>query len=152
MIEYPISFHAKADSQAGIQSLWAARSQNQDISCAIPVEFEGPGGALSPEDLFAQALTNCFLATFKVYAEKSKVAYERILAEAELTVELDENRKPVMKKFILRAQISGAQQPERVRTIANRAFASGFILNSVKTDLQFEVSVLDFPDSSNAVE
>ncbi len=141
MIKYPISFLANADSHSGIQSPWTAHSQNREIPCAIPVEFDGPGGALSPEDLFAQALANCFLATFKVYAEKSKVVYGRVSARAELIVDLDEFKRPVMKKFILHAEIAGAQQPERVRVLANRAFASGFILNSVKTELLFELRV-----------
>jgi organic hydroperoxide reductase OsmC/OhrA len=116
-------------------------SQNLEVRCAIPPEFEGPGGAFSPEDLFAQALTNCFLATFKVYAEKSNIQFSHVAATSELIVDLDENKKPVMKKFILHAEISGCDNADITRRIAERAFASGFILNSVKTELQFNLTI-----------
>ena len=141
MITYPISFTAKAESSSGIQTPWKIESQNLEIGCAIPTEFEGPGNALSPEDLFAQALTNCFLATFKVFAEKSKLNFNHITAESELVVDYDANKRPVMKKFVLKSAIVGADNPERARTIANRAFSSGFILNSVKTELSLELQI-----------
>lgn len=141
MIKYPVTFVAKAKSHSGIQSLWLIESQKQQMICGIPPEFEGPGGALSPEDLFAQALTNCFLATFKVYAEKSRVNYAQIAAAAELIVDLDEKNKPVMKKLILHAEIFECDNVERGKALAERAFASGFILNSVKTELELDVNV-----------
>ena len=143
MIQYPISFTAKAHSKSGIQSSWIMESQDLEVQCAIPPEFEGPGGALSPEDLFAQALTNCFLATFKVYAEKSKIRYSQVSTTSELIVDLDENKKPVMKKCILNVEISGCENADRTTRIAERAFASGFILNSVKTELQFNLTILN---------
>ncbi len=142
-ITYPISFFASAQAPAGIQSLWNTESQNLKTNCAIPPEFEGPGGALSPEDLFAQALTNCFIATFKVYAEKSKINFTQVTTQAELIADLNELNKPVMKKFLLHVRISGCDNPARVKTIADKAFSSGFILNSVKTELSLDLQITD---------
>lgn len=142
-IKYPISFYASAQAPEGIQSLWSTESQNLKNSCAIPPEFEGPGGAFSPEDLFAQALTNCFIATFKVYAEKSKIHFDHLTTQAELIADLDENSKPFMKKFLLHVRISGCENPARVKTIADKAFSSGFILNSVKTELSLDLQITD---------
>ncbi len=141
MITYPMLFSANAQSISGIQSSWSIESQNITNQCAIPPEFEGPGGALSPEDLFAQALTGCFLATFKVFAEKSRIDFAQVSAQAELTVDLDDNKKPVMKRFVLHALITGCDKPDRVRSVAERAFSSGFILNSVKTELHLELNI-----------
>jgi organic hydroperoxide reductase OsmC/OhrA len=138
---YPVSFHARAQSALGISSLWNIESVGKEVTCAIPPEFEGPGGGLSPEDLFAQALTNCFVATFKVYAEKSKLNYSNVDVQTELVVDLGDTGKPVMAICRLRVNISGCEKPDRIRTIAQKAFESGFILNSVKTKLEFEISV-----------
>jgi organic hydroperoxide reductase OsmC/OhrA len=85
MIQYPIQFSTKATALCGMSTAWKVRSSDFEMEIAIPTEFEGPGGALSPEDLFAQALTNCFLATFKVLAEKSKVTFDGISVTGELT-------------------------------------------------------------------
>lgn len=141
MNSYPMTFQAKATSEFGINSLWQVQSSEIQTTCSIPPEFDGPGGGLSPEDLFAQALTNCFVATFKVYAEKSKLKFSEVYAKTDLIVDLDENKKPIMKEAHMSVSISGAEQPERIRQIAQRAFQSGFILNSVKTKLNLNLEI-----------
>lgn len=141
MINYPILFIAKSESPAGTQRTWTSSSSEIENVCAIPVEFEGPGGGLSPEDLFAQALCNCFLATFKVFAEKSRINYSDVSAIAELSVDLDVDKKPIMKTCLLKVVISGSEVPGRVRMIAERAFRSGFILNSVKTEVSLDLNI-----------
>ncbi len=141
MIKYPIAFYTQANSPSGIQSPWTIESQSITHGCAIPPEFEGPGGALSPEDLFAQALTSCFIATFKVYAEKSKLSFSHLDVRAELVADLNELKKPVMKKCTLHVSIEGCETPERIKLLAEKAFSSGFILNSVKTELTMDLQV-----------
>lgn len=142
MIHYPIQFSTKARSENGINTIWAVDSSPYTMNCAIPPEFEGPGGALSPEDLYAQALTNCFIATFKVYAEKSKLTYDLLTADGNLTVDLDDSKKPCMKKFNLEVSIQNPSSIEKAELLANKAFKSGFILNSVKTELQMRLKVI----------
>lgn len=141
MITYPIEFQSKANAASGINSNWTLNSQDVELSCAIPPEFEGPGQALSPEDLYAQALTNCFVATFKVYAEKSHLSYENLKCNGLLVVDLDENKKPCMKSFKLMADIQNPSSSEKAKLLAEKAFKSGFILNSVKTNLEFELKI-----------
>lgn len=141
MTNYPVSFHATSKSKSGIQSPWSTESQNFEQFCAIPPEFEGPGGAVSPEDLFAQALTNCFVATFKVYAEKSKITFSHLDVNTELIADLSELKKPIMKKCILTVLISGCENPDRTKIIAEKAFKSGFIINSVKTEVTMDLQV-----------
>jgi organic hydroperoxide reductase OsmC/OhrA len=96
---------------------------------------------MSPEDLFAQALTNCFIATFKVYAEKSKINYSHVSMATELVADLDDDKKPVMKKCTLQVKVFGSEKPERVKTIAEKAFSSGFIINSVKTEMTLDLQI-----------
>ena len=142
MIQYPLHFSTKAHAQSGMNTIWNIDSSEFNLSCAIPPEFEGPGGALSPEDLYAQALTNCFVATFKVYAEKSKLSFESLSAQGQLVVDLDESKKPCMKKFNLKAEIKSPNSVEKAELLLQKAFKSGFILNSVKTELSLEVKVV----------
>lgn len=143
MISYPMSFTGSASSESGIQSLWKFESQNHAGLCAIPPEFEGPGGAFSPEDLFAQALTNCFIGTFKVFAEKSKLSFETLNVQSELIVDLDDSKKPVMKKCILHVKFTGVENPTRLKLLAERVMSSGFILRSVKTALELDLQIDD---------
>lgn len=139
MIGYPINFEAKATTNSGINSHWSAHSQEFKLDCGIPTEFEGPGHALSPEDLYAQALTNCFVATFKVFAEKSHLEFSSLSCHGLLTVDLNEAKKPCMKKFKLTVQLTNVSNIDKAKILADKAFKNGFILNSVKTDLTFEL-------------
>ena len=71
MIKFPMKFEAEAHATPGASTQWTAQTDLlPPIPSAIPPEFMGPGGGYSPEDLFALALLNCLIATFKVYAEK----------------------------------------------------------------------------------
>ena len=99
MIQYPISFTSETLAKNGVQANWKTKSQFEESHVSIPPEFMGPGGGLSPEDLFNQALANCFVATFKVYAENSKLTFDDLTVSTKLIVDLDDNKKPVMKEF-----------------------------------------------------
>ncbi len=139
--QFPLNFEAKTDSKPGIETTWDVRCGENSTQLAIPPEFSGPGGAFSPEDLFNQALCNCFLATFKVYADNSKLDFEQVTAESSLTVDLDENKKPVMKKVYIRVRILRPSNPERALMLAKKATQNGFILNSVKTEREFDIRI-----------
>ncbi len=140
-MKLPLYFEAQSTSESGIQKTWLTESVGIESKLAIPPEFAGPGGGLSPEDLFAQALTNCFVATFKVYAENSKLQFDQLIVKSILKVDFNENKKPVMSECLLKVQIIKASQIEKAQLLAKKTFESGFILNSVKTKLNFEVDV-----------
>ena len=142
MTQYPLQFTSETVASAGAQTLWNTQSVEGISHCCIPTEFSGPGGALSPEDLYNHALTNCFLATFKIYAENSKLEYGGIKVNSRLVVDLDENKKPIMKEFFLKDEISAVNHPDRALLLAKKAASSGFILNSVKTECHFDFVIV----------
>ena len=146
MIRYPMTFDVQSEAQPGIQSTWKAgpHSTNQDLDAftvAIPPEFEGPGGGYSPEDFYALALANCFIATFKVFAEKSKISFSSLVGEGKLTVDRDDKSAPWMKSFHLKVSLFGVVDPERTLRLLEKTASSCMILNSVKTEKTFEFNL-----------
>ncbi len=141
MIEYPIKFSSTASALSGVSSIWKVESLNNNAICAVPIEFGGPGGGFSPEDFFAQALMNCFLATFKVYAEGSKIIYSEIEVSSELTVDKNESGQPIMSHFMMNIYIRDAERADRIEQIVLKALRSGFILNSVKTKIEHSIKI-----------
>ena len=135
----PLLFKAQTESQPGTQQLWQSQSLDLSLPCAIPPEFKGPGGGLSPEDFFVQAMTNCFLATFKVIAENSKLHYGRIHFDSDLFVDKNDQQKTVMKKCHFKITLTNVEQKEKANLLIKKAFETGFILNSVKTELSYEI-------------
>lgn len=141
MIQYPLEFQSSGKSLSGMATTWRAVSGLNESVCAIPPEFSGPGGGLSPEDLFNQALSSCFIATFKVLAQNSKLAFESVEVSSNLTVAPgEESGRPIMKEFLLEARILGASDTRKALLLAKKASESGFVLNSVKTNCRFSFS------------
>lgn len=144
MLNYPMKFEVKATSESGIQANWSTTTGTNDLgplTCAIPPEFSGPGGGLSPEDLYALALENCFVATFKVFAEKSKLTFRELNCEGRLEVDRDEAGKPWMARFHLKVQLTGVEQAENARRLLEKTSSSCLVLNSVRTQKSFEFVV-----------
>ncbi|MCX6116806.1 MAG: OsmC family protein [Proteobacteria bacterium] len=141
MIQYPIEFKCNASTKNGINTPWTSLASQHSSALSIPPEFEGPGGALSPEDLFSQALTNCFIATFKVYAEMSKLTFDEVTAESVLIVDKNEAKQPIMKSIAIKIEIIKPSNESRALSLAEKAAKSGFILNSVKTECLFTFQV-----------
>ncbi|MFN8847657.1 MAG: OsmC family protein [Bdellovibrionales bacterium] len=141
MIQYPMSFDAKSITQEGIQTLWSTSCLSGELKMGIPKEFEGPGVGYSPEDFYCMALTNCFIATFKVFAEKSKIKFENLEAKGRLTLDRDEKGITWMKHFLLQVNLKGCPDKERGERLLQKVSQSCMVLNSVKTEKTFEFSL-----------
>lgn len=138
-MQYPITFRAEAKAVPGIQTEWSIQSGKSSAACTVPVEFGGPGSRFSPEDLFAQALVNCFVGTFKVMAELSKLQYETLLVSGDLVMDKNEAGKPWMKAIQLFIRLANPSHPDRAKALVKKAVETGFILNSVKTAIEYDV-------------
>jgi organic hydroperoxide reductase OsmC/OhrA len=141
MINYPIIFEAQAEASAGIKALWTVEASGYSTSCSIPGAFDGPGGALSPEDFFLMGLQNCFIATFKVFAEYSRLKYDALQVQAGLKVNKDVGGKPWMESVELDIVIVGVEDHKRAQLLINKTLENGFILRSVKTEITAKVKI-----------
>lgn len=145
MLSYPMQFKVSSRSESGIQTLWKTRSEHQptEITMAIPPEFAGPGGGFSPEDIYAMALSNCFIATFKVFAEKSRLNFKEIIVQTNLSVDRNEKGFPWMAKIHLNVNLSGVTQKENALKILDKTSQGCMILNSVLTTKTFDFNVTE---------
>jgi organic hydroperoxide reductase OsmC/OhrA len=139
MINFPLSFSGTAEALSPMRSDWISEAQGLKVYCAVPPEFEGVGGSLSPEDLYLFALQNCFIGTFKVYALHSKFSFEKLEMKSELVVDKNELGKPCMKSLLMTAIFSGVSDPKKCELLAKKVMENGFILQSVKTQVHLEV-------------
>ncbi len=144
MLKFPLKFSVTATGPSGISTAWQTRAQSFDhqIPMAIPPEFDGPGTGLSPEDLYAMALQNCFIATFKVFAEKSKLQFETIHLATDLEVDRDENGRPWMARVHMHVILKGVEQEAAAQRVLDKTSQSCMILNSVKTQKSFQFELM----------
>jgi organic hydroperoxide reductase OsmC/OhrA len=147
MINYPISFTAEVKAGPEIDSPWEASAGEFSTSCSIPPEFAGSGGAPSPEDFYLLALSNCFVATFKVFANASKLSFESIDLKSHLEIDQDSPGKASAKSCMITVSLNGVENTSRASMIMKKVSTTGILLNSVKSQLKFEFLINGEPIS-----
>jgi uncharacterized OsmC-like protein len=142
MMKFPIKFEVQAASAAGSSTLWTAQTEHlPPIASAIPLEFMGPGGGYSPEDLFALSLLNCLIATFKVYCEKSGVTFQEIRGKVSLTVDKIPGQSGfAMTQADVFFDISGASDSAKGRKLLDASIKDCAVSNSIKTGKTFHIN------------
>ncbi len=144
MIRFPMKFEVQATASSGSSSPWSAQSdQLPPIPSAIPPEFMGPGGGYSPEDLFALAVLNCIIATYKVYCDKSKLSFQEIQAKAELTVDKQPGGTGfAMTHIDITLNVAGASDPNKAHSVLEAAIKDCAVSNSIKSGKTFHINIL----------
>lgn len=151
MIQYPLDFPVFAKAPSGTNTQWISSAglteELTKIPCAIPVEFNGPGNGYSPEDLFALALVNCFIATFKLIAGASRLEYTHISGKAVLTVDRNESGKPWMDRCSFEFTLDGVVDREKAERLLNKTSSQCLIWNSVHTKKNFSFAIIESSQS-----
>jgi organic hydroperoxide reductase OsmC/OhrA len=147
MVNFPVAFIGQSQATSGIKTAWMTSASEGESACCIPPEFEGQGGNFSPEDFFLLALQNCFVATFKVYAEYSKLSFTNLQVKGELIVDKNDDGKPVMKDFNLMIEIDEVQDQKKALLLIKKTLSNGFILQSVKTNVVSHILINGVPVS-----
>jgi organic hydroperoxide reductase OsmC/OhrA len=134
MVEYSEDYHVSATATADEDS-WQSDSR-ADFDVGIPPEFGGDFAGAAPENYYAVALTNCFVATFKVMAANSGLDFERIVANGTLKLRPADGTTAV-HSFDLNVELHMAQSDRKGELLLERTLNHCFILDSV----DFEVNV-----------
>lgn len=148
MYKFPMAFHVQVRDSG--EPTWTSRAcptesstgVEQSLPIAIPPGFLGPGGGYSPEDFFALAMANCFVATFRVIAAKSSLTYRELEVDCELEVDLNEAKKPWMARCHLKIRLQGASNEERALRLLEKVSGQCLIHQSVKTETQYSFEIL----------
>lgn len=143
MIRFPVKTEVKATATQGVRTHWDAQAGTLPaINSSIPPEFLGPGGGYSPEDLFAIALVNCIIATFKVYCEKFKLSFAELHAKAILTTDLQPSDNLIWMKHIeVFIDVTGSSDEEDIRRQLESAIRNCAVSNSIKSGKTFHLNV-----------
>ena len=143
MIKFPLKFEVRASGPKGISTLWRSQAEQlPPIECAIPAEFQGPGGGYAPEDLLALSLLGCLIATFKVYSEKSKVSFEEIKARAVLTVDRHPSENSLnITEIDIFMDVTGSSDAEKARSLLDKSIKDCMISNVIKAGKTFHLNV-----------
>ena len=108
----------------------------ESLPLAVPPEFNGPGGATSPEELLTSAVCACYSITLGIVAENRKLPIESMAVEA--TGKVEQNGASfVYKSIVIRPRIklgAGATEAheEQARDLAMKADHYCIVTNAVR--------------------
>lgn len=86
MEDFPHHYIVNASALEG-EPITVKATDLPEIVSDAPVQFGGPGGHWSPEDLMMAAVADCFILTFRAVAKASKLDWVSIECSADGTLE-----------------------------------------------------------------
>ena len=143
MTQFPYSFTVYASAGSGVGEKWTCKEEKlSPIDCCIPVAFNGPGKAYTPEGLFSLSVLNCIIAMFKVYCEKHQESFQSL--EGSVNCSLDQDlttNKLMISQLEISLKVTQASDKEKVHKILEDAIKDCPISNSIKSGKTFKIDV-----------
>jgi organic hydroperoxide reductase OsmC/OhrA len=110
---------------------------------AAPPQFDGPGGAWSPETLLCAAVADCFILSFRAYARANRFEWSQLECRVEGTLDRVE-RVPQFTAFRTSATLSvpAGADIEKARKLIEQAEHGCLVSNSLRGARTLEAQVL----------
>ena len=107
------------------------------IESAPPVQFDGPGGFWSPEDLLVASVADCFVLSFKAVARASKIEWVSISCESIGVLDRVDG-KTLFTKITNKVNliIPEGDSMEKAEKILHKAEAVCLITNSLTAEVE----------------
>jgi organic hydroperoxide reductase OsmC/OhrA len=117
------------------------------LPSAPPTEFGGPGDRWSPETLLVAAVADCFVLTFRVVADLSRVEWSSLVCEADATLDRIE-RVTRFTGIVLTARLTvpPGTDPDRAKRAMEKAEQSCLVTNSLRADVVLRLDVNVAPE------
>jgi organic hydroperoxide reductase OsmC/OhrA len=121
------------------------------LETAAPPEFDGPGGAWSPETLLCASLADCFILTFRAVARAANFEWLRLECRVEGTLERVE-RTPQFTRYNTFTDLVVPQGADlaKARELLERADRGCLIANSLRGARALEARVVESNEERHA--
>ena len=143
MINYPITFKQTVSAQS--TKPWKAELLGKNLNF-LPVditrEFGGTNIGYAPEDFFAAAIMNCFVATLQYLIPRSGLSFDSLQMQGSLIVDRSDDGKVDMEVMQLDLKLFAPSDPERFVNLIQEVKANCLIWNSVKTKIELNYELL----------
>ena len=134
----------KAAANADSDSAVIVSSEDlPSLETAGPVEFGGPGGVWSPEELLVGAVADCFILTFRAMARASKLEWSSLGCNASGTLDkLDKVTQFTQFDLSAELTIPPGTDEKKAERLLQRAEHHCLITNSLKAGSTLDTKVI----------
>lgn len=114
-----------------------------EIETAPPPQFDGPGGAWSPETLLCASVADCFILSFRAYARAARFEWVQLECRVEGTLDRVE-RVPQFTAFRTSATLSVPPEADSAKAhkLLEQAEHGCLVANSLRGARTLEAQVL----------
>ena len=110
---------------------------------APPPEFDGPGGAWSPESLLCASLADCFVLTFRAIARAARLEWLHLECRVEGILERIEGTSQFTRyKTLARLQVRAGTDLAKAHSLLERAESGCLIANSLRGTRTLDAQVV----------
>jgi organic hydroperoxide reductase OsmC/OhrA len=116
----------------------------QNIATAPPAEFGGPGDLWSPETLFAGAVSDCYILSFRAVTSFKKFAWVSLECKTDAILDKDE-RLPKFTELHLQATLTLAKGSdlELAEKLLMRAKDICLVTNSMTAEKTLKINIVE---------
>jgi|SRR5579863_9476703 len=142
MHPYPHTYIASADGDP-TGSVAVTSTQLPRLETAAPPQFDGPGGAWSPETLLCASLADCFILTFRALSRAAQLKWLRLECRVEGVLERVE-RTSQFTRFTTFAKllVSPGTDLGAARKLLEQAEHGCLVANSLRGSRSLEAQVI----------
>ena len=144
----PFPHHYSVVARAATQGdVTLAADRLPAISSAPPTEFGGPGDRWSPETLFAAAVADCFVLTFRGIAGVSRFPWVSLECNVTGTVDrVDRVTQFTALDVRARLRVPAGAKEDQARRLLVKAEETCLVTNSLKVQPHLE-AIVEFEDA-----
>lgn len=144
MSELHSTYSASVRWTGGKQGVAASDDGLPELEIASPPQFGGPGGRWTPEHLFVEAATACWMTTFLAVAELSRLAVAEVSATGEGQLEKGDDRRFSIARIVLRPRVAVSREEDREKALrlVQKAEDSCLIARSMRSEIVLEPEVV----------
>ena len=125
-----------------LKGVFSPGDGKDNIKVAVPPEFGGHEGFVSPEDMFVGSMNACFMTTFLVFAKKSGIDLVSYKSNAVGYLEKVDG-KNIFTKIVLKPQIKANAGHDEIMAIVEHVKEYSIVLNSMRTDVEIEATIVN---------
>lgn len=113
-----------------------------ELETNAPVNFGGPEGFWTPEDLFVGAVADCFILTFRAISRMSKLEWLSLTCDADGTLD-KVGAQMLFTEIALNVTLTVADgtDTEQAERLLHRSEQSCLVTNSLKCPTPLQVSI-----------
>jgi organic hydroperoxide reductase OsmC/OhrA len=141
MKPFPHHYHARL-SGGPVAYAELTAGEAPVLRMAPPPQFDGPGDAWSPEELFLAAVESCFLFTLRAVARMSQLEFSRLTLEASGIVDR-QDRVTRFTEIALRAVLTVPRGTNRAAalTALEKTKSACLVSASISTPIRLEAEI-----------